>query len=147
MSGPVSLEAVALAYLARREHSRAELRLKLIAKGGEPHDVDALLDRLADRRLLSEERFIEGLVHRRAGRFGAARIRQELRSHQLDPEHIEASVAALRATEFDRAREVWRKRFREPSASREDKLRQMRFLASRGFSAEVVRRVLGGGDD
>ena len=144
---PISLEARALALLARREFSRFELRARLEPHAPDGDTLDALLDRLVARRLLSDQRFVESLVRRRSGRFGTARIRHELRGHQLPAEQLESAVQALKSSEFDRALEVWRKRFGEPAASRDERLRQMRFLAGRGFAAEVIRRVVAGGHD
>lgn len=177
-----SLKGQALALLARREQSRAELRTKLLAHARklalanagqeaaaedplqaflnpdalrepavppEPAElarqVDEVLDWLAAQRHQSDERFAESRVHARAGRLGQARIRQELSRHgvELDAD----TVRQLRDTEFERAREVWRKRFPEPATDAAGRAKQVRFLAARGFAAEVVRRVVGGRDD
>ena len=151
-----SLKARALQWLAQREHSRQELRRKLLpharalaqagATGGsgEPGDlvaqVDALLDWLQAERHLSEERFVESRVHARAARFGNRRIAQELAQHGVA---LGAEAAqALAASEIERAREVWRKKFGTPAADAGGRARQARFLTGRGFAAEVVRRVL-----
>lgn len=103
--------------------------------------VDALLDALAADGYLDETRFVESRVHVRAQRFGVHRIQQELAQHglRLDPEQ----QSALRASELDRAREVWVKRFgtgpgREPA----EQAKQTRFLLARGFSPDLVRRLL-----
>ncbi len=165
---PLSLRARALGWLAQREHSRLELRRKLLrveqrqqalstlsaatdAGDGDVDpdrvaaEVDALLDELTAAGYLSESRFIESRVHARAGRMGAQRIRHELAQHglALDAEQ----QAALSASELDRARQVWRKRFggRSPADAKEW-ARQSRFLAARGFGAEVVRQLLRAAD-
>jgi len=140
---PRSLEARAIGLLARREYSRAELRGRLAEHAPDPETLEAALDRLAAKKLLSDERFVDSLVRRRAGRFGLARIRHELQTHQLPPEQLEPALRALKSSEFERAVEVWRKRFGEAPQSRDDRLRQMRFLAGRGFAAEVIRQVVG----
>ena len=140
---PVSLEARALGFLARREYSRAELRARLAAHAPDAEVLDAVLDQLAAKKLLSDQRFLESLVRRRADRFGAARIQHELRTHQVSAEQLAPALAALKASELERAREVWQRRFGEAPASREERLRQMRFLAGRGFAAEVIRKVVG----
>ncbi len=140
---PISLEARALGFLARREYSRAELRARLAAHAPDADALDAVLDQLAAKKLLSDQRFIESLVRRRAERFGAARIQHELRTHQLSAEQLAPALEALKASELERAREVWQRRFGEPPASREERLRQMRFLAGRGFAGEVIRKVVG----
>ena len=145
-----SLKARALQWLAQREHSRAELRRKLLqhapADGGDddaaaaPPDVDALLDWLEVHRYLSQERFVESRVHARAARFGNLRIRQELAQHDLALSA--ASEQGLKDSEFARARDVWARKFAGPGLTASERAKQARFLTGRGFSAEVVRRVL-----
>jgi len=145
-----SLKARALQWLAQREHSRGELRRKLLPharalaalgeEGDAPAQVDALLDWLEANRYLSEQRFVESRVNVRASRYGNRRIAQELAQHGLA---LDAGTAqALAATERDRAREVWARKFGQPAADAAGRARQARFLSARGFSAEVVRRVL-----
>jgi regulatory protein len=138
----LSLEARALGWLARREYSRADLRRRLQQYESSAEEVEALLDRLESRRLLSDQRFTESLIHRRGERFGVARLRQELAQHGVSADEAAASLEVLRASEFDRARAVWLKRFGDPPADAAERLRQMRFLAARGFSHEVIRRLL-----
>ncbi len=158
MAPPLSLRARALQWLSQREHSRLELRRKLLraarrrdAQAAEPvadpgPEVDALLDWLAANRYLSEARFVESRVHARSARFGNRRITQELAQHGAV---LDAGTAEqLEATELARARAVWLRKFgAAPVADMAARAKQMRFLAGRGFSAEVIRRVvLGGGD-
>ena len=146
-SPPLSLKGRALAALARREYSRLELARKLRPHAESAEQLDAVLDALEAAKLLSNARFAESLAHRRAERFGVARVKQELKSHQLAPELIAEQVAQLRASEFERARAVWQKRFGEPPLDAQARARQIRFLAARGFSADVIRRVVGGDDE
>ena len=164
-SPPLSLKAKAVACLAQREHSRMELRRKLLAHvarqaraaaasplasdapaalPGET-DIDALLDTLAAQGLLSAERFVETRIHARASRFGNLRIRHELSQHGLSADAEQLRVLA--ASELPRARAVWAKRFGTPARDAAERARQMRFLAARGFSADVVRRAVGGADE
>lgn len=203
---PLSLKGQALALLARREHSRSELRQKLLAHaakqakseaagragqaggsgaafpapsddletaffrpegsstapdagaGGwpgsmeelpEPIDpgpeVEAVLDWLESQKYLSDQRFVESRVATRSGRYGQARIRQELSRHGLE---LDADTAReLRSTELARAREVWQRKFGEMAPDAAGRARQARFLAARGFAADVVWRLVGGRDD
>jgi regulatory protein len=161
---PLSLKARALQWLAQREHSRTELRRKLLrlarqraldqAKRGGVDDetgavdptaeVDALLDWLVAQRFLSETRFVESRVNARAARYGNLHIRHELERHgaTLDT----ATAERLKASELARARAVWvRKYGSTPAAQATDRARQMRFLAGRGFSADVIRQIVRGG--
>ena len=174
---PVSIKVRALQWLAQREHSRDELRGKLLRllkrrplrtdegevfgesgadlapsrapaesaepAGGPANEVDALLQWLEAQGHLSQARFVENRVHARQSRFGNLRIRQELRQHGVT---LDADTQqALQRSEFDRAQEVWRKKYGSPAADAAARLRQMRFLAGRGFSIDVVRRVVTSG--
>jgi regulatory protein len=141
-----SLLARALGHLARREHSRAELARKLAPHAAAPAQLEALLDELQARKLLSQARFVESLARARGG-FGAARVEQELRAHRIDSEVARATLTELRRTEFERARALWRRRYGTVASDRAERLRQMRFLSGRGFSAEVIRKVVGGTDE
>ncbi|MCU0775146.1 MAG: recombination regulator RecX [Ideonella sp.] len=143
---PPALRARALAWLARREHSRAELARKLLpvaqAEGCE-HEVAPLLDWLQAQRYLSDERFVESRVNARASRLGLRRISAELRQHGVDLPP--ATRDALAATEAERARAVWSRRFGAPSTDPRERARQARFLLARGFDAETVRRLVAAG--
>lgn len=182
---PVSIKVRALQWLAQREHSRNELRDKLLrllqdsarrdaalaaaeaGSGGaatgatvapaedspdppDPPDraadaaeVETLLQWLEAHGYLSQARFVESRVHARQSRYGNLRIRQELQQHGVT---LDADAQqALKQTEFDRACEVWRRKFDAPAADAAARARQMRFLAGRGFSMDVIRRVVGRG--
>ncbi|MEN4918626.1 recombination regulator RecX [Achromobacter spanius] len=144
--GP-SLKMRAVGYLSRREHAREELARKLAAYAEDAAEVETVLDALEKEGWLSTERFAQSLVHRRASRQGAARIVQELRQHGVDDNQVAELRDQLRATEYDRALEVWKKRFDARPADRAAYAKQARFLASRGFAHDVIRRILGEGDE
>jgi regulatory protein len=139
----------AVALLARREYSRAELRGKLRRRLGDEAgpaaaaaQVEKILDELQAKGLLSEARFAAVLTRTKAHRFGAARIRHEMRQHDLPDEIVRPAIEKLEATEEERARELWRRRFGRPPIDASERARQMRFLAQRGFSTAVVLRVV-----
>lgn len=140
--GP-SLKAQAIALLARREHSRLEMQRKLQSRAESPEDIPPLLDELEQQGLLSNERFAQSLVHRRAAGRGVRQVAQELRQHGLPPEVIESVQESLSATEPERAQAVWEKKFGILPASQKEYARQARFLASRGFSTQTIQRLLG----
>lgn len=163
-----SLKARALQWLAQREQSRVELRRKLLphalAEDAARADadantaaavhpvsgdavaasaierVDALLDWLEANRYLSAERFAESRVHARAPRFGNLRIRHELKQHQA-PLSSEA-LRVLNESETQRACEVRERKFGPPASAPQERARQARFLAGRGFSPEAIGRAL-----
>ena len=142
--GPLSLKGRALRLLSGREHSRSELERKLAAHEEEPGQLRRVLDELQAKGFIDHRRVAESVVHRRAARLGAARIRQELQGKGLDAELVAQAVAGLRATELQRAREVWRRKFEQLPADARERGKQARFLAARGFDGEVIRRVLSG---
>ncbi|NNU44860.1 recombination regulator RecX [Ramlibacter montanisoli] len=145
--GQISLKGRALRLLAAREHSRRELERKLAPHEAEPGQLKTALDELQARGFIDEQRVVDSLVHRRAGRLGAGRIRQELQAKGLDAERVALAVASLQASEVERAREVWRKKFGVLPGDAAQRAKQARFLLARGFGGEVVRRVLGGAGD
>lgn len=137
-----SLKARALRYLAAREHSRLELGRKLARYAGEDDDIEALLDWLEAQKFLSESRFAESLVHRRAARFGNARILSELQSHGLDDTTVSSLRTSLLDDEEDRAWQAWQKKFGSAPDSAEARAKQMRFLQQRGFSHVAIQTTM-----
>lgn len=185
----LQLQARALRWLAQREHSRHELRAKLLraaaaaaptaARADVPADadadagaagaedaaddaaagragspvgpaedaqpdadaaaVDALLDRLQAEGLLSDERFVQSRLRVRAGGAGLGRIEAELARHALELPAQDRQ--ALQAGELERAIALWQRRFGGVAAELKLRARQMRFLAGRGFAADVIRRA------
>ena len=123
------------------------LERKLRTHETEPGELARALDELEAKGFINEQRVLESVVHRRASRLGASRVKQELQAKGLDPAAVADAVAALRGTELERAREVWRKKFGEPAADPAGRAKQMRFLASRGFGAEAIRRAVAGTED
>lgn len=168
---PASLKVRALQWLAQREHSRQELHDKLLrllqrsaladaaaAQGDEcadggVHDgvggidpaaaaaeVDTVLTWLEQNGHLSNARFVETRVHARLSRFGNRRIQQELQQHGVS---LDADTRhALQQSELSRAAAVWRRKYGAPATDAAGRVRQMRFLVGRGFSVDVVRRVV-----
>lgn len=164
---PASIKVRALQWLAQREHSPRELRAKLLhlmsrqpavpadqgddaasfshspgqaVRSSPEAEVDALLQWLAARGYLSSERFVESRVHARQARFGNLRIRHELQQHGLRLD--DGTRQALQASEELRAREVWQRKFGRPASDAPQRLQQLRFLVGRGFSMDVVHRVV-----
>lgn len=158
-----SLKARALRYLSAREHSRVELERKLARHAQEGEDVEALLDALEASKLLSQERFSESLVHRRAARYGNSRIVAELQSHGIGGEALAGIKGSLADDEVARACKVLRKKFGQSTSSdridaekavefsgQEEargqeaarRAKQARFLVQRGFSGRAVQAAL-----
>lgn len=137
-----SLKARALRYLAAREHSRLELARKLARHAEETDDVPALLDWLEASKFLSESRFAESLVNRRATRYGSSRILSELQRHGVDDATVSDLKRTLVLDEDQRAWEVWEKKFGKRAELPAETAKQMRFLQQRGFSSTAISAVM-----
>jgi regulatory protein len=137
-----SLKGRALRLLSQREHSRAELERKLKKYEEEPGTLAQALDELAAKDFISEARVVQSVLHQRAARLGAARVRQELLHKGIAPEAVADAVAGLQGSEFERALEVWKRRFGVPPQDATERARQVRFLMARGFAGAVVAKVL-----
>lgn len=130
--------------LARRDHAQMELARKLAPHADSPQQLDALLDDLTARSLLSDERYAAARVNSRSARVGDARLACELRSRGVSADLVKATLAATE-DELTRAHRVWLRKFgNQPTANAGERSRQVRFLAGRGFSGETIRRVLRG---
>lgn len=138
----MSLKARALKYLSNREHSRLELARKLSRYAQEGEDIEALLDWLESSKFLSQSRFSESLVHRRASRFGNSRILSELQSHGIGGDALSEIKTSLVQDEASRAKEVWSRRFRQAPGDAAERAKQMRFLQQRGFSHSAIKAAM-----
>ncbi|MBN8282830.1 regulatory protein RecX [Zoogloea sp.] len=137
-----SLHERALRCLALREHSRLELARKLEGLGSQD-EVNAELDRLVELGLLSDARFADAYIRAKADRFGASRLRGELVRRGVAQDLIASALDDGDAdSEFDRAREIHHRKFATPPTDAREWARQARFLQGRGFSTEIIRRVL-----
>ena len=136
-----TLRERALRLLARRDHSRAELARKLAAHGTS-EEIESLANQLEQSGLLSDARFAESFVAARGARLGGLKLRHELKNRGIDADLIDAHVGLDAQTEFERAREIWMRKFGHAPADAREYARQARFLASRGFAGSVVHRLL-----
>jgi len=142
----VALRVAALRLLTRRDHSRAELSAKLAAQAESAEALQAVLDGLQAERLLSDHRFACQRVVARAGRYGNARLKQELRQSGVSDDDITAALPEA-GDEAERCRSVWARKFSQLPQSAAERAKQMRFLQYRGFSGDAIRRVMRGAED
>lgn len=140
---PAVVRAKAMDLLARREHSRLELRQKLIQRGYPPAQIDPVLDRLAEERLLDEGRYAELYASTRADKgYGPLRIARELRERGVPDEQVTASLAALETFWLPKLRELHRKRFKSRiPADAAERMRQIRVLRQHGFTLDQIKRL------
>ncbi len=139
--------ARAVGLLSRREHSRFELRRKLLRSlqpDESPADLDRVLDALQAQRLLSDQRFAASLVRQRAARYGDLRLARDLHDRGVSGIDADAAMALVAGTEAERAYAAWSRRFDALPVSTAERGRQGRYLQTRGFSMDAIVRVLAG---
>ena len=159
-----SLKARALRLLSMREYSRKGLAAKLaessarMLKLNPPEEgaeaagaeiplkvqIEAVLDDFEARGWLSDQRFAEALVRRRSERFGTRKIQDELSQAGIDSAKTVDLLKNLKETEYQRAHELWQRKFGALATEQKERARQYRFLASKGFSSDVVSKVVAG---
>jgi regulatory protein len=135
----------ALEYLGKREYSYAELGQKLKTYLAEDEDfevITAILEDFKTRGWLSDKRFTEQIVYARQAKFGVAKIASELREKGVSQELIADAVEIVKGNEQTNATEIWRKKFKNAPANRDEWAKQARFLQSRGFGFDVIKKVL-----
>jgi regulatory protein len=130
-----------------REHSRLELERKLSPYATSAQELQSVLAFLQDKDFINEQRVMESVIHRRAAKHGAAKVKQELTQKGLDPEQVAQAVDQLRDTEYERAHQLWLRKFGETSQDPKLRAKQIRFLLSRGFASSVVMKITGDKDD
>lgn len=143
---PESRELVskALAMLSRRDMSRSEFITKLIAAEYSKEDVEAVADWCASEGFLNEARFAEGNARRLGVKYGARRVGATLKQKGVPEEVVAETMAALKDTELARAQALWLRKFHEPASDSNERNRQIRYLQSRGFGFDVIKKVITG---
>jgi len=140
-----ALKAKAVALLALREYTRAELLKKLQPLAQDPDVLLEVLDELAKGGWQSDERFATAFSHHKSAKQGAALVAQGMRQKGVPDALITQALRTLSDTESLRAHAVWEKKFAREGKPTDARswARQARFLASRGFASAVIRQVLG----
>ena len=138
----LSLKGLALRLLSQREHSRAELVRKLSLHEEVPGELAQVLDDLHAKGFIDETRVLESVVNHRAPKLGNGRIKQELQAKGLEPAAVAQAMLDLKDSEFARAQGVWQRKFGSPAVDANARAKHYRFLLTRGFSSEVVRKVV-----
>ncbi|MDS4068097.1 MAG: regulatory protein RecX [Candidatus Competibacter sp.] len=140
---PAIIRAKALELLARREHSRLELRQKLLQRGFPPEHIEPVLDRLVEERLLDENRYAELYACARADKgYGPLRIARELRERGVPDDLVAATLAMLEDDWLPRLRQLHRKRFKSliPSDAA-GRMQQTRVLRQHGFTLDQIKHL------
>jgi len=137
-----SLRQRALEYLSKREYSTIELGQKLKTYADETDDIPALLADFKARGWLSDARFTKQLVRARQVKFGSAKVAYELKEKGVAEDLIAEALSDIKENELEHATEVWRKKFKQPATNRNEWAKQARFLQSRGFDFNIIKKVL-----
>jgi regulatory protein len=138
----LSLRARAMKYLVRREYSRAELHAKLLPQASPTDNVEEILNELTTQGWLSDFRAAEQIVRLRRNRFGIQRIAYELRQKGINEDLINDVLPQMKNTELEAARNIWQRKFGVPPVDNKEKVKQIRFMQSRGFTADIIFKVL-----
>jgi regulatory protein len=141
-----SLRGRALRLLGRREFSRQELEHRLRDHAESPAELETLLDDLTGRGWLSDARYADAVVRRRAGQYARRSIAQELKRAGVD-EDVTAAALAQNSSgepdeEFAAALALCQRKFRKAPIDQKEQARQIRFLQSRGYGFGLALRVI-----
>jgi regulatory protein len=139
---PRSIKAQAVAHLARREYSRAELRSRLLKGDVAAEAVDAALDELAASGLLSDTRFANAVVRQKSGAYSRRAISETLKAKGVTGDEAAGALAGHEVHDADAIVALWRRRFGAAPRDDREKARQVRFLQSRGFALSAIFRLL-----
>ncbi len=142
--GPADIRLAAMNLLARREHSRGELRQKLRRRFDDEQALETQLQRLADENLQSDARFAQSFARMRALRgYGPARVRQDMREKNLADADIARAFEEAELDWYTIAEQVYRKKFGDPGLlNHSERARRMRFMQYRGFATDHYRHLV-----
>lgn len=138
----ISLKSRAVAYLSRREHSKVELRQKLQPYAQDQSEIEDLLVFLQNGNWQSDERFALSLANRRMPRYGWLKLQYELQQHDIDEAIINNLKQQFQNNEYQRALDVYQRKFDTPPNDPKQYAKQYRFMASRGFSSNIVHSII-----
>ncbi len=131
--------------MGKREYSYVELGLKLKTYLDEGEDfelITTILDDFKTRGWLSDARFTEQIVHARQAKFGVSKIAHELRQKGVSQELVETAIEQVKVNELANAKEIWQKKFKAAPSNRDEWAKHARFLQSRGFGFDIIKKVL-----
>lgn len=159
-----SIKTKLLDLLSRREYSRAELEQKIKtwlkrqqylqpmendSEGGDfefeqsiQNELQEELDKFEAKGWLSDERYVESFINQKASRLGGARLRQELKTKGIHEDLVSVTLEQLENSEFERAHDVWERKFKVLPIDAKSYHKQMRFLIYRGFAVDIIKKIL-----
>lgn len=142
---PADIRMAAMDLLARREHSRRELKQKLKKRFDDEALIEEQLDRLSEENLQSDSRYAASLLRQRMSRgHGPVRIRQEMRQKGISDGETSAAIEEEAPDWYALAEAVYWRKFGELAPEDiKEKARRGRFMQYRGFAPDHYRHLLG----
>ncbi|MBT3917646.1 MAG: recombination regulator RecX [Nitrosomonadales bacterium] len=144
----ILLKKRALYYLGKREYSRLELYKKINAYAKEleleTHNIKTMLNDLESDNWLSDQRFTEQFIFSKKSKYGAEKIRYELKNRGVDENIINNELIKIETENYSLAKKIWSKKFDDTPKSLEERNKQIRFLQGRGISIELIYKILSG---
>lgn len=139
-----AIEQVCLRLLARREHSQRELMEKLALRGFSQDEVLPVIAEIAAQNWQNDERFAEFFVRQRiAGGYGPVRIRYELQQRGITGVDLEVVAEEVVGGWLESLLALYSRKYAaEQSLSQAEWLKRSRFMLQRGFSGEMIKRLL-----
>ena len=144
----VLLKKRALYYLGKREYSRHELLQKItpFAESLEitKQQADHILSELEQKDWLSDKRYVDQFVFSKKKKFGLKKMGYELKMRGVDEIIIHDALNKIKSEEYDLAKNIWEKKFRNLPEGQGEKAKQIRFLQSRGIDSTLIHQILSG---
>lgn len=140
MIDPIEITVTRL--LARREHTRRELKEKLLRRGFSEAEFDSVLDACEEKGWIDEHRYVNVYLRSKRNRFGIRKLLSELESKGISRKVLQKFKGEILLGEFEAARLIWSKKFSETPINPVERSKQVRFMIGRGFEQETIKRVL-----
>ena len=144
----VLLKKRALYYLGKREYSRKELYEKITPFSESleltRQQVNQILTELESKDWLSDRRFTDQFIFSKKRKFGLKKMEFELKMHGVNEIIIHNALNEIKSEEYNLAKNIWEKKFRKLPENPEERLKQMRFLQSRGINSALIHQILSG---
>ncbi|MCC2625113.1 MAG: recombination regulator RecX [Burkholderiales bacterium] len=139
----INLKNKALDFLSRRDYGYHELYVKLQKYSEDLDEIKQVLDDLKHKNFLSEERFISNYLRSKQSKYGLKKIRYDLLQKNVDANILEEVLANNHTSdEYEVAYNIWQRKFGMPATENKERLKQIRFLQSRGFSPDVITKII-----
>ena len=144
----VLLKKRALYYLGKREYSRKELHEKITPFSESlelsRQQVNQILTELESKGWLSDRRFADQFIFSKKRKFGLKKMEYELKMRGVNEIIIHNALNEIKSEEYNLAKNIWEKKFRKLPENPEERLKQMRFLQSRGINSALIHQILSG---